>query len=113
MPLLPAARPAIALFTGLAMVTALRPAPSMTVYVVLWAFTAMLASGAGRRIGLGIAALTWALADGFIENRYGQLSWHGPSDLILLTVLTGTALVVSTHETPAPASAPKELSWRI
>jgi hypothetical protein len=41
---------------------------------------------------LGVAVIAWLLADGFLVNRLGELSWHGSSDIwrMALLVTTGT-----------------------
>lgn len=41
----------------------------------------------------GVVALAWLVVNGFLIDRFGQLSWHGSSDLrlIMLLVLVGTA----------------------
>ena len=91
-------RPALALGAGLALVIVLRADPGLTfavAVVILCAFAATLSAGTSRRMGAAIGILTWALADGFVENRYGELSWHGGRDLVLLAALVGTALVAS------------------
>jgi len=109
---LSSSRPAFALAAGLALVVVLLSDPGLTfvaAVVVLCAFAGLLGAGTGRRTAAAIALLTWALADGFVENRYGELSWHGGRDLVLVTALACTALVVSSiHRTPAAASAAEE-----
>ena len=43
--------------------------------------------------GVSIALFTWALINGFVLNRYGQLSWHGRTDLSLgLWLLSGATV---------------------
>jgi len=110
---LSSSRPAFALAAGLALVVVLRSDPGLTfvvAVVVLCAFAALLSAGTRRRTAAGIALITWALADGFVENRYGELSWHGGRDLVLVAALACTALVVgSIQPTPATVSAPMEL----
>jgi hypothetical protein len=41
----------------------------------------------------GVAVIAWLLVDGFLENRLGNLSWHGASDLalVLLVASAGAA----------------------
>ncbi len=39
----------------------------------------------------GVGLLAWLVADGFLENRRGDLSWHGSSDTRLITVVVATA----------------------
>jgi hypothetical protein len=39
----------------------------------------------------GVGLLAWLVADGFLENRRGDLSWHGSSDIRLITVVVATA----------------------
>ena len=42
---------------------------------------------------LSIALFTWALINGFVLNRFGQLTWHGRTDLTLgLWLLTGASV---------------------
>ena len=36
---------------------------------------------------LGVALIAWLLADGFLVNRLGELSWHGSSDIWRMTLL--------------------------
>jgi MFS family permease len=38
-----------------------------------------------------VALLGWLVVNGFLVDRYGELSWHGPSDLyrMLLLVVAG------------------------
>jgi hypothetical protein len=31
--------------------------------------------------------IAWLIVNGFLENRLGELSWHGRPDIALLTVL--------------------------
>jgi hypothetical protein len=38
-----------------------------------------------------VAVLAALLADGFLVNRLGQLSWHGTADAYRLSVVTGSA----------------------
>lgn len=42
---------------------------------------------------LGVALIAWLLADGFLVNRDGELSWHGSSDIwrTMLLVAAGIA----------------------
>jgi hypothetical protein len=40
-----------------------------------------------QRALAGVALLAWLLMNGFLENRLGELSWHGSFDLFLLMVL--------------------------
>jgi hypothetical protein len=35
----------------------------------------------------GVVVLGWLVADGFLENHLGQLSWHSSTDLTLLMLL--------------------------
>lgn len=41
---------------------------------------------------LGVTLIAWLLDDGFLVNRLGELSWHGPSDIwrLLLLAAAGT-----------------------
>jgi hypothetical protein len=43
------------------------------------------------RAAVFIAGLAWLVVDGFLVDQYGQLSWHGPADLVRLVVLVATA----------------------
>ena len=57
----------------------------------------------GLNIGVGAAAtvdraamaavvpLAWLVTDGFLENRLGQLTWHGSTDLSLMLLLLAAA----------------------
>jgi hypothetical protein len=38
------------------------------------------------------AALSWPFYLGFLVDQHGELSWHGPVDLMRLAVLLGAAL---------------------
>jgi hypothetical protein len=40
-----------------------------------------------------VLAIGFAILNGFLVNRYGQLSWHGPADLWRLMVLVMAAAV--------------------
>lgn len=40
-----------------------------------------------------VVGLGWLLVDGFLVDRLGQLSWHGPADLLRLLLLAGVAAV--------------------
>ena len=111
--ILPAARPALALSVGLVAVLLMRSARPLVLVTALCALTALLACGAGPVTRLGVGVLTWALANGFVENRFGELSWHGRPDALLLTALSLTALAAAAtppaHATANPAPALKEL----
>jgi hypothetical protein len=59
-----------------------------------WRFGVVVAAVAGfaalsfdMRALTGVAVIAWLLADGFLENRLGELSWHGTADVALLTLL--------------------------
>jgi hypothetical protein len=41
----------------------------------------------------GVALLGWLVTNGFLENRHGELSWHGTPDLWLMVILVGAAAV--------------------
>lgn len=58
--------------------------------VLLCAAVAWLSTPAA---GISIALFTWALINGFVLNRYGQLSWHGSTDMSLgLWLLSGACV---------------------
>ena len=58
--------------------------------VLLCAAVAWLSTPAA---GLSIALFTWALINGFVLNRYGQLSWQDKTDLSLgLWLLSGASV---------------------
>jgi MFS family permease len=41
----------------------------------------------------GVVLLGWLVANGFLENRSGELSWHGSRDFLLATALVLAAAV--------------------
>jgi hypothetical protein len=41
----------------------------------------------------GVVLLGWLVANGFLENRSGELSWHGSRDFLLVTALVLAAAV--------------------
>jgi len=59
---------------------------------VLVIVVAGFAAVTGDQVALGgVALMVWLVANGFFENRQGQLSWHGSSDLGLMMVLVVAA----------------------
>jgi MFS family permease len=65
-----------------------------------WRFTVVAATVAGfaaftaDQVALfGVALLGWLVVNGFLENRSGELSWHGSPDLWLIGVLVVAAAV--------------------
>lgn len=44
---------------------------------------------------LATAGFGWLMVDGFLENRYGVLQWHGRTDAVLLAGLLGCGLGVA------------------
>jgi hypothetical protein len=38
-----------------------------------------------------VVPLAWLVSDGFLENRLGQLTWHGSTDLSLILLLSAAA----------------------
>src|SRR5690348_13573751 len=61
---------------------------------VLVAVVVGFAAVTGDQVALGgVALLVWLVANGFFENRQGQLSWHGSTDLGLMMVLVVAAAV--------------------
>jgi hypothetical protein len=45
----------------------------------------------------GVALMVWLVANGFFENRQGELSWHGSTDLgfaMVLVLVAATGLAV-------------------
>jgi hypothetical protein len=44
---------------------------------------------------LATAGVAWLMVNGFIEDRYGDLRWHGEADAVLLGVLLGCGAAVA------------------
>ncbi len=44
---------------------------------------------------LATAGFAWLMFDGFVEDRYGVLRWHGHPDIVRLAVLLGCGAVVA------------------
>ncbi len=45
----------------------------------------------------GVVVLGWLVSNGFLENRFGELSWHGARDrwlMSLLVIVAATGLAV-------------------
>jgi MFS family permease len=61
-----------------------RPARLGIVVVAVGTFAAFTVD---QRALAGIVVAGWLVANGFLENRLGQLSWHGSTDLSLATLL--------------------------
>jgi hypothetical protein len=38
-----------------------------------------------------VVPMAWLVSDGFLENRLGQLTWHGSTDLSLILLLSAAA----------------------
>jgi len=52
------------------------------------------AAATGDQLALaGVVPLGWLVSNGFLENRSGELSWHRPADLWLVTVFVVAAAV--------------------
>jgi hypothetical protein len=46
-----------------------------------------------RLASFAVVLLAWLVVNGFLVDRYGQLSWHGSADLARLLVLAGSAFL--------------------
>ena len=46
---------------------------------------------ADRAAMAAVVPLAWLVTDGFLENRLGQLTWHGSTDLSLILLLLAAA----------------------
>lgn len=64
------------------------------------AVLAVLAFGSaflgGYDAAVVVGGLCWLFADGFLVNRFGQLSWHGSADALRLAVFLGAAVLGAT-----------------
>jgi hypothetical protein len=40
-----------------------------------------------------VVPLGWLVTDGFLENRSGELTWHGSTDLYLILLLVVAAAI--------------------
>jgi MFS family permease len=71
-----------------ALVAALLPAADGPVRlgIVVAAVGLFAAVTVDQRALAGIVVAGWLVANGFLENRLGQLSWHGSTDLSLITL---------------------------
>ncbi|MGI5240898.1 hypothetical protein [Dactylosporangium sp. CA-139066] len=50
------------------------------------------AFGGNLAAALATAGIAWSVLDGFLVNRLGELTWHGPADVVRLGVLAGVAV---------------------
>jgi hypothetical protein len=67
------------------------PGPRLALLVVTVAAVAAV-SGDGWAV-LAVAGLAWAIGNGFLINRYGELSWHGRLDTgFVLSLLLGVSV---------------------
>ena len=67
------------------------PGPRLALLVVAVAAFAAV-SGDGRAV-VAVAVLAWPIGNGFLVNRYGELSWHGRLDVgFVLTLLLGASV---------------------
>jgi MFS family permease len=63
-------------------------------HVLIPLAVAGFAAVTGDQLALfGVVLLGWLVSNGFLENRSGELSWHGSSDLWLIGVLVVAAAV--------------------
>ena len=76
-----------------ALVAAAVPAPHE-----VWRWEAVAAAVAvaaaatvDRAAMAAVVPLAWLVTDGFLENRLGQLTWHGSTDLSLMLLLLAAA----------------------
>jgi len=67
--------------------------PAWRFGVVAGAVGLFAAWSADQRALLGTAAIAWLLANGFLVNRQGELSWHGSSDIWRMVVLVAAGTV--------------------
>lgn len=67
-------------------------------FAVLAAMVGLFAAVTCDEMALAfVAIIAFAVFDGFLENRFGQLSWHGSSDLwrlLLLVITAGCGLAI-------------------
>jgi hypothetical protein len=60
----------------------------VVVAVALGLFSALTADALAAAF---VGVLAWLIVNGFLVDRYGQLSWHGWADLVRLLVLAAAA----------------------
>ncbi len=80
---------------AVAMLAALLPAVDVWARLdVMALLVAGFAAVTGDQIALGgVVLMVWLVSNGFFENRLGELSWHGSTDLGFVMVLVVAAAV--------------------
>lgn len=102
-------RPSIAVPAGFALtltaaglMTVLRPYLGPVVdLAVMAALVAVFGWFAGWTSALMTAVFAWLMLDGFAEDRFGVLRWHGGVDVVALGVLAGCGVAACASRTAA------------
>ena len=84
-----------ALVVAAVLVAAMIP-PSETAwrFGVVAGAVGLFAAWSGDQLALlGVATIAWLLANGFLVDRLGELSWHGSSDIWRIVVLVAVGTV--------------------
>jgi len=76
-----------------ALVAAAVPAPhELWRWEAVAAAVAVVAAVTVDRVAMAaVVPLAWLVTDGFLENRLGQLTWHGSTDFSLILLLSAAA----------------------
>jgi len=97
LPDLPATRPLLALWGGLAVLDGgrlLGAAPLVEVAAIT-ALVAGCSYGVGRLVAVCVAGIGWLLLNGFVAHQFGQLGFVGLGDVVRAVLLLCVALRVA------------------
>lgn len=78
----------VATFAAAAAMSPLRPSVTVVAGTVVMAVVVSLTGWFGSWAAtLATVGVAWLMLNGFIEDRYGELRWHGWTDVVVLGVL--------------------------
>jgi hypothetical protein len=89
---LPSFRAFVMLWGGFALAVLVRDAERVIAVAAFAAAAAFLSIGIRRTGALGVGAVAWLVANGFVVHDYGTLAWTGYADALRLSAFLVAAL---------------------